>query len=340
MITSLYGALETGLIYAIMALGVYISFRILDFPDLTVDGSFVTGGGVAAISIIGGVDPIVATLLGFVAGFLVGCITGLLHTKGNINPLLAGIIMMIGLYSVNLRIMGQANLSLLNEPTLFSQLEGIFESLSLDAVFFAPYEWLGLGAYTPRTFYAIVMMLLVVFVVKKLLDFFLRTETGLALRATGDNQTMVRSFSANTNVYIILGIGLANALVALSGALVVQYNGFADVNLGVGMIVVGLASVIIGEVLFGKKTIVRTTFAIICGAIVYRAIYAMALRVDFLEASDMKLITALIVVAALVVPNMLQKSSEKRQFKKSQKALTRVKQQKGEVQVANVKSNS
>lgn len=151
---------------------------------------------------------------------------------------------------------------------------------------------------------------------------------------------MVRSFSANTNVYIILGIGLANALVALSGALVVQYNGFADVNLGVGMIVVGLASVIIGEVLFGKKTIVRTTFAIICGAIVYRAIYAMALRVDFLEASDMKLITALIVVAALVVPNMLQKSSEKRQFKKSQKALTRVKQQKGEVQVANVKSNS
>lgn len=247
---------------------------------------------------------------------------------------------MIGLYSVNLRIMGQANLSLLNETTLFSQLEGIFESLSLDAVFFAPYEWLGLGAYTPRTFYAIVMMLLVVFVVKKLLDFFLRTETGLALRATGDNQTMVRSFSANTNVYIILGIGLANALVALSGALVVQYNGFADVNLGVGMIVVGLASVIIGEVLFGKKTIVRTTFAIICGAIVYRAIYAMALRVDFLEASDMKLITALIVVAALVVPNMLQKSSEKRQFKKSQKALTRVKQQKGEVQVANVKSNS
>lgn len=166
MITSLYGALETGLIYAIMALGVYISFRILDFPDLTVDGSFVTGGGVAAISIIGGVDPIVATLLGFVAGFLVGCITGLLHTKGNINPLLAGIIMMIGLYSVNLRIMGQANLSLLNETTLFSQLEGIFESLSLDAVFFAPYEWLGLGAYTPRTFYAIVMMLLVVFVVK------------------------------------------------------------------------------------------------------------------------------------------------------------------------------
>ena len=339
MITSLYGALETGLIYAIMALGVYISFRILDFPDLTVDGSFVTGGGVAAISIINGMDPIVATLFGAVVGFFVGCITGLLHTKGNINPLLAGIIMMIGLYSVNLRIMGQSNLSLLNETTLFSQLQGVFEFLSLDAIFFAPYEWLGLSAFAPRTFYVIVMMFVVVLIVKKILDIFLQTETGLALRATGDNQTMVRSFSANTNIYIILGIGLSNALVALSGALVVQYNGFADINLGVGMIVVGLASVIIGEVLFGKKSIIRTTLAVICGAIVYRAIYAMALRVDFLEASDMKLITALIVVAALVVPNMVKQNGEKRQFKKSQKALA-IKEQKGEVQVANAKTDS
>ncbi|GEL78369.1 ABC transporter permease [Tenuibacillus multivorans] len=333
MIHALYGAVESGLIYAIMALGVYISFRILDFPDLTVDGSFVTGGAVAAVMIVGGTNPVIATLAGAIAGLLAGCVTGLLHTKGNINPLLAGILMMIALYSVNLRIMGQPNIPMLNETTLFSVLSSWWQSLHLDAIFIAPFEWIGITDFAPDTFYIIVSMIVIALIVKKLLDFFLRTEAGITLRATGDNQSMVKSFSTNTNLYIVAGMGISNALVGLSGALVVQHNGFADVNLGVGMIIIGLASVIIGEVLFGKDKIVRMTLAVILGSIVYRVIYSLALRVDFLEASDMKLITAIIVIAALVVPNMLEKSKAKRQFKKSKQAALKRKE-KGEVQHA------
>ncbi|MFD2639430.1 ABC transporter permease [Piscibacillus salipiscarius] len=319
MVSALYGAVESGLIYAIMALGVYISFRILDFPDLTVDGSFVTGGAVTSVMIVGGSSPIVATLAGAFAGLLAGIITGLLHTKGNINPLLAGILMMIALYSINLRIMGQPNIPMLNETTLFTMISQTWTNLALDQVLIVPFKWLGIASYAPSTFYVIVSMMIIVLTVKKLLDFFLRTEAGITLRATGDNQSMVKSFSTNTNLYITLGMGLSNALVALSGALIVQFNGFADVNLGVGMIIIGLASVIIGEVLFGKDKIVRMTLAVILGSIVYRAIYALALRVDFLEASDMKLITALIVISALVLPNTLEKSKAKREFKKSQR---------------------
>ncbi|SEP81912.1 ABC transporter permease [Piscibacillus halophilus] len=337
MVSALYGAVESGLIYAIMALGVYISFRILDFPDLTVDGSFVTGGAVASVMIVGGTYPIVATLAGAVAGLIAGLITGLLHTKGNINPLLAGILMMIALYSVNLRIMGQPNIPMLNETTLFTMLSSWWMNLNIDQLFMAPFEWLGMASFAPRTFYIIVSMIVIVLVVKKLLDFFLRTEAGITLRATGDNQSMVKSFSTNTNLYIMIGMGLSNALVALSGALVVQFNGFADVNLGVGMIIIGLASVIIGEVLFGKDKIIRMTLAVILGSIVYRAIYSLALRVDFLEASDMKLITAIIVISALVIPNSLEKSRAKREFKKSKQRAALNREQEGEVQHASAK---
>ncbi|MDV2583211.1 ABC transporter permease [Alkalibacillus haloalkaliphilus] len=317
MITSIYGAIESGLIYAIMALGVYISFRLLDFPDLTVDGSFVTGGAVTSVMIVNGTDPFTATIAGAIAGFFAGCITGLLHTKGNINPLLAGILMMIALYSINLRIMGQPNIPLLNEHTLFTTLSGWWEALNLEAIFMAPFHWLGIADFAPRSFYALMSLLVLIIIVKKLMDFFLRTEAGTTLRATGDNQKMVRSFSANTSLYIIVGMGVSNMLVAFSGAMVVQHSGFADINLGVGMIIIGLASVIIGEVLFGKDKIVRMTLAVILGAIVYRIIYSMALRIDFLEASDMKLITALIVVVALVFPHWLGQTNAKNQYKKS-----------------------
>ncbi|TFB22068.1 ABC transporter permease [Filobacillus milosensis] len=334
MVGALYGAVESGLIYAIMALGVYISFRILDFPDLTVDGSFVTGGAVSSVMIVNGTNPFIATLAGAFAGLLAGVLTGLLHTKGNINPLLAGILMMIALYSVNLRLMGQPNIPMLNETTLFTTLSSWWQSMNLDGLLLIPFEWFGIADYAPRTFYVIVSMIVIVYLVKKLLDFFLRTEAGITLRATGDNQSMVRSFSTNTNLYIVAGMGLSNALVGLSGALVVQFNGFADVNLGVGMIIIGLASVIIGEVLFGKDKIVRMTLAVILGSIVYRAIYSLALRVEFLEASDMKLITALIVASALVIPNWLDKTNAKRQFKKSKKAALK---QKGAVQHASAK---
>jgi putative ABC transport system permease protein len=310
MVSALYGALESGLIYAIMALGVYLSFRVLDFPDLTVDGSFVTGGAVSAIMIVNGSDPFLATFAGGVAGFIAGCVTGLLHTKGKVNPLLAGILMMTALYSINLRIMTQPNIPLLNQSTIFTKISSWWESLQIDDMLFKPLLALGIGDYAPRTFLVIISMILFVIIMKLVMDWLLQTEAGLALRATGDNAKMVKSLSANTNTYTVIGLGLSNGLVAISGALIAQYNGFSDVNLGIGMIIVGLASVIIGEGLFGKKKIARATLAIILGAIAYRIIIALALRVDFVDASDMKLITAIIVIIALVFPTWANQFKE------------------------------
>lgn len=310
MFISLFGAVESGIIYAIMALGVYLSFRVLDFPDLTVDGSFVTGGAVVAISMINGVAPIFATILGALAGFIAGCLTGVLHTKGKINPLLAGILMMIALYSVNLRIMGQPMISLLNESTIWTQLRGIWEGTGLDALLNGILSGLGMERF-PATWSVLFVMIIVTLVIKFVTDFYLKTEIGLALRATGDNKRMIRSLSANTDSLIIIGIGLSNGLVALSGALIAQQQGFADVGMGIGMIIIGLASVIIGEALFGTKTIARATLAVIAGAIIYRIVVTLALRVGFLETGDMKLITALLVIAALVTPKIVQAQKEK-----------------------------
>ncbi|MBU9722280.1 MULTISPECIES: ABC transporter permease [Bacillaceae] len=312
MVSALYGAFESGLIYAIMALGVYLSFRVLDFPDLTVDGSFVTGGAVTAIMIINGGDPFLATITGAIVGFLAGCVTGLLHTMGNINPLLSGILMMTALYSVNLRIMGQPNIPLLNQSTIFTEVRAWWQNLRMDEWLMKPFSALGIEGFAPRTFLVIISMILIVVMIKLITDWLLKTEAGLALRATGDNPRMVKSLSANTKMYIVFGLGISNGLVALSGALIAQFNGFSDVNLGIGMIIVGLASVIIGESLFGKKSIARATLAVILGAIVYRMIIALALRLDFVDASDMKLITAIIVILALVSPAWINKFKENR----------------------------
>ncbi|MCM3651099.1 ABC transporter permease [Metabacillus litoralis] len=312
MFTAVFGSVESGLIYAIMALGVYLTFRILDFPDLTVDGSFVTGAAASAILIVNGVNPFIATLIALVIGFLAGCITGVLHTKGNINPLLAGILMQIALYSINLRIMGKANVPLLQEETVFTHLLEGWNKLGIDAALQQLFVSIGLEGFVPKTWSIVITMLLVIIVIKYLLDYFLKTEVGLAIRAVGDNQTMIKSFSANTDMLKIVGLGLSNALVAFSGAIIAQYNGFSDVGMGIGLIVVGLASVIIGEALVGKKTIVRATIAVIIGAIVYRLIVALALRVNFLETGDMKLITACIVIAALIIPQIVDKQKGKR----------------------------
>ncbi|WP_102027987.1 ABC transporter permease [Salirhabdus sp. Marseille-P4669] len=329
MVYALYGALESGLIYALMALGVYLSFRVLDFPDLTVDGSFVTGGAVSAVLIVNGTDPFLATLIGGGAGFIAGCVTGLLHTKGNINPLLAGILMMTALYSVNLRIMGQPTISLMSETTIFSKIEGLWESLQIDRFLLAPFESLGIPDYAPGTFLVILSMIVFAYVVKKIMDWLLQTEAGIALRATGDNARMVKSLSANTNSYIVVGLGISNGLVALSGAVIVQYNSFSDVNVGVGMIIVGLASVIIGEGLFGKKKIARITLAVIFGAIIYRVIIALALQVDFFDASDMKLITAVIVIAALIFPTWGKQFKENKKRFQNKRAFRQL-EEKGE----------
>jgi putative ABC transport system permease protein len=282
----LYGAVELGLLYALMALGVFITFRILNFPDLTVDGSFATGGAVAAIMISNGYSPWLATIVAFVSGLAAGACTGLLHTKGKVNGLLSGILMMMALYSINMRIMGKPNVSLLNVDTVFTSVSPV------------------------------VLMLIVVIVLKLLFDAFLRTDMGLALRATGDNPRMIRSLGANTDHSTIMGVSLSNGLVAISGAVVAQQSGFADISMGVGMIVIGLASVIIGEAIFGAGSVFRATLAAVLGSIVYRIVVALALRVEWLDASDLRVITALIVIVALVLPSVRRSIRQKNIAKK------------------------
>lgn len=273
-------AFDLGLIYALMALGVYLTFRILDLPDLTVDGSFTMGGAVAAKLIIAGASPLLATFVAVIAGSIAGLFTGVLHTKGKINGLLAGILTMIALYSVNLRIMGQANVPLLREETLITPLK---ESGLLG------------------TWVSILALSVVVIVIKLFLDWFLHTEIGLSIQATGDNLDMIRSLGVNTDGTKMVTLSLSNGMVGLSGALVAQYQGFADIGMGIGMILVALASVIVGQVLFGSRTIVVSTLAVVLGSIVYRIVLTVALKVGF-NPSDMKLISAVLVILALILP--------------------------------------
>ncbi|CAM3497237.1 ABC transporter permease [Paenibacillus lupini] len=297
----LNGAFELGLLYSLMALGVYITFRILDFPDLTVDASFTTGAGVAAVLITNGTSPWLACLAAFGAGAAAGAITGLLHTKGRINGLLSGILMMIALYSINMRIMGKPNIGLMGTDisTVFS------------------------GAKV------LLLMPIIVIIIKLLLDLFFKTDLGLSLRATGDNERMIRSFGTNTDTTKILGISLSNGLVALSGSFVAQQSGFADISMGVGMIVIGLASVIIGEALFGGRTVFRATLAVILGSIIYRIIIGLAYQSEFLEVSDLKLITAVIVIIALVFPSIQKSWKQKVLARKRTAALLNSVEQKG-----------
>ncbi|MCM1012776.1 MULTISPECIES: ABC transporter permease [unclassified Brevibacterium] len=276
----MYGALELGLIYAAMALGVYLTFKVLNFPDLTVDGSFTTGGATAASLIIAGVNPFLATLAAVGAGLIAGFITGLLHTKGGIDGLLAGILTMIGLWSINLRIMGQANLSLLREDTVFTPLRANM--------------WLG-------TWVSIAILIAFVLVLKFLVDWFLTTDLGLAIQATGNNREMIRSLGVNTDNTTMLTLALSNGLVALCGALIAQYQGFADISMGIGLILVGLASVILGQAIFGNRNIVMASLGAILGSVIYRIIIFLALRAG-LNTDDMKLTTALLVIVALLLP--------------------------------------
>jgi len=273
-------AVELGLIYALMALGVYLTFRILDFADLTVDGSFTTGAALAAVGIVNGVPPLAATGLAFGGGLAAGVITGLLHTKGKINGLLAGILTQIGLYSINLRIMGKANIALLRETTLISPLR----EAGLTGT------WVSVGIFL--TVAAVVLAVIV---------WFLHTDVGLAMRATGDNPDMIRSFGVNTDNQKILGLALSNGLVAVCGALIAQFQGFADIGMGIGMIVAGLASVIIGQALLGRSSIVIAATAVVIGSVMYRVVIQLALEAG-LNPNDMKLISAVLVVLALVLP--------------------------------------
>ncbi|SFG98162.1 putative ABC transport system permease protein [Desulfotomaculum arcticum] len=280
MAAFLVGPLELGLLWGVMVLGVYLTFRILDFPDLTVDGSFTLGAAVAAHMIITGYDPWLGTLLAILCGAIAGSVTGFLHTQLKITPLLAGILSMIALYSVNLRIMGKSMISLLRMDTIFTNIVDLGVSKQLSVLI------LGLAA---------------VIVVIFLLYLFLETELGLALRATGDNEQMIRSLGVNTNTMKVIGLSLSNALIAFSGAMIAQKQGFADVGMGIGMIIVGLASVIIGEVLIGNNTLLKCLTAVVIGSIVYRLVIAVVLQLG-LAPTDLKLFTAVLVALALSSP--------------------------------------
>jgi len=276
------GTMEQGLMYAIMVLGVYLTFRVLNYADLTVDGSFTLGAATAASLITAGYNPWLATMAAFAVGCLAGAFTGILHTKFKITPLLSGILTMTALYSINLRIMGKANISLLRMRTVFTD----FTSLP----FLESYGVLILGIIS-------------VVIIGVLVYLFLETEFGLALRATGDNELMIRSLGVNTDIMKITGLALSNGLVAFSGSYVAQNQLFADISMGIGMIIIGLASVIIGEVLIGTSSIARTVFAVLCGGVIYRFIIAVVLQLG-LVATDLKLVTALIVIFALVSPGI------------------------------------
>ncbi|MCI7551825.1 MAG: ABC transporter permease [Actinomycetaceae bacterium] len=274
-------AIDLGLIYGLMALGVYLTFRILDFADLTIDSSFTTGAATTAMALIAGWQPLVATASGFVVGVLAGLITGLLHTVGKIHPLLAGILTQIGLYSINLRIMGKANVPLLRADTVFSSLR----------------DNRLLGTLT-----SVAILALVLAVVSVVLIWFLSTNLGLALRATGDNEEMARAQGINTNMAKLVGLALSNGLVSLSGALFAQYQGFSDISMGIGLIVAGLASVIIGTAVVPTGRVWIAVIAVVGGSIVYRLIIQAALMIPWFDPNDMKLLSAIIVVVALVAP--------------------------------------
>lgn len=279
------GAIESGLLFGLVALGVFLSFRILNFPDLTVDGSLPLGAAVAATLIVVGWNPYLATLVAMVAGAMAGLVTAWLNVRLRILHLLASILTMIALYSVNLRIMGKPNQPLLGEVTVFT-----------------PVENLGLPYYV-----ASLLVFLVVGVIAKLLiDFFLKTQIGLAMRATGANPRMARAQGINTGAMILLGMAISNALVALAGALFAQVQGGADISMGIGIIVVGLAAVIVGEAVMPTRRIVIATLAVIVGSILYRMAVALALNADFigLQAQDLKIITAVLVVVAMMLPGM------------------------------------
>lgn len=296
ILLAMQGAISQGILWGIMALGVYITFRILDVADLTVDGSFATGGAVCAVAVISGVNPYIAVILATVSGFIAGLVTGLLHTKCEIPAILAGILTQIGLYSINLRIMGRSNLPLLQVDTMFKSMGSMLNITN-------PWATLLIGS-------------IFAFLVIAACYWFFGTEIGSAIRATGNNEKMVRSLGVSTSTTKVLGLSISNALIAMSGALVTQSQGYADIKMGIGAIVIALASIVIGEVIFGKaKGFKMRLTSIVIGSIIYRMIVAIVLQMG-LSTDDLKLLTAIIVAVALTVPVMLGKKKQLAMYKK------------------------
>ena len=274
----LQATIEQSLIFAIMVLGVYISFRILNFPDMTVDGTFPLGAAISAKLLTLGVNPYLTLLVALISGAAAGAITGLIHVKLKVKDLLAGILVMTALYSVNLRVMGKSNIPLFEEDNIFN------------------------------TEYSMMITIVVLILISKfILDYLLKTKFGFALKALGDNENLIVSLGLNEEKYKIYGLMIANAFVAFSGAVLAQYQGFADVGMGTGIIVIGLASIIIGDTLFGKRRRFAGTTIVIIGSILYRGVIAVTLSMG-MDASDLKLITSVIVIVILCI----QKQKDKR----------------------------
>ncbi len=280
MLSLLQGAVSLGLLWAIMTIGVFITYRILDFADLTVEGSITTGAAVSATLVVSGMNPFLATLIAIFAGMGAGLITGLLHTKLKIPALLSGILTMIALYSINIRIMAKANVSLLRVDTVFS-----------------PFTAMGLDTRNAVIVFGLICVVAVILI----LYWFFGTEIGCSIRATGNNPRMIRAQGVKTDTMIILGLVISNGLVAFAGALIGQFQSYADIQMGIGSIVIGLASVIIGEVLFGTRNFMNTLFSLMLGAIAYRIIIAVVLELG-LAPTDLRLFTAITVAIALSFP--------------------------------------
>ncbi len=281
-------AAAQGLLWAVMAIGVYITYRILDIADLTAEGCFTLGAAVTCRLITSGFSPLISTLIALAAGLAAGFITGVLHTKLKIPALLAGILTMTALWSINLRVMGKSNIPLLRQTTLLTIIEGL--GISKDIA-------------------AIIAGLALTAIVILFLWWFFNTELGYVIRATGDNKNMIRAQGVNTDKTIIIGVMLGNGLIALSASLVSQYNSFADISMGIGTIVIGLASVIIGEVVFGHRNILHSLIAVALGSVLYRIIIAVVLALG-LRADDMKLISAVLLVLALCFPTIRDVASK------------------------------
>ncbi len=283
------GVLEEGLVYAIMALGVYITYKILDFPDLSVDGTFPLGGAITVTMILAGINPAATLLIAFAVGALAGCITGFIHVKLKVRDLLSGIIVMTALYSVNLRVAGKSNVPFFNN-------DSIFENSFVNRLF--PGKLADISV--------VIILAVIVVIVKLLLDQYLKTRSGYLLRAVGDNETLVTSLAKDKGMVKIIGLAIANGLAALAGSVYCQQKGFFEISMGTGTIVIGLANVIIGTKLFKRVGFVKSTTAVIIGSIIYKACVSFAIYLG-MEASDLKLITSVLFLAILVLSNGREK---------------------------------
>ncbi len=296
-----FGSIATGLSLAFVALGVYITFRVLNFPDLTIDGSFPLGAAISASMIVAGYNPYLTIPVAFIGGALAGMTTGLIATRLKIHSLLASILTTTALISINLRIMGRSNIPLLRSDTIFTPFSTPFKEL------LGSFGSDGLQKISTNLL-AILFVGLIVFVVKRIFDWGMLTELGLALQATGDNPQMVRALGTDTDRMLVFGVAFSNGLVGISGAIFAQYQGFADVNMGLGLIIAGLAAVIVGETIFRDKKMVKATTAVVLGMIIYRIAIAAALNIKLplpggevfrIHAQDVKLATAVLVFFAL-----------------------------------------